>query len=697
MHSNYAQTWSGSRELLAEIRAPWWLKTPYGATLLSADFGGEPPVRLNFDVKLPSDSSLASPANSRLREEIYDFLCLQAHPLARGRRNRSADKDREHLLAAVHVIDYFLLHAQQIGLVDYGFAAVGTQNIQQFLLDVSSARTSAEGIYGWTKRLGSYLREQAVNTPPELVAQTLKKHAALATIDAPPREWQLGLKVSEVLASRVFLFLNGHYRDLDKNSGPYRFGPNSRTLSRQVYANTLLGSSGLMSSFERHVELCWGSRAMTGLEKPRVEVWSARQDRRCSKQRLSAYGEKLLNWRHLSRHGIGIREEVLEDFEMRSVTSVVPLKDIDGVKFVPPQVIAQALRDAICFFYEHAEHILTSLASVLKHTRERGLKPFQLLGGTLEELLHADTRVFGVRAWSTADYLERYFDRPPTQDDFNDFFRVNHAGLLECVRVLYGACQVIVGTLQAARQGEILDLTVGSLDPSLEWLALLTRKSGFDGHRNEDYRPVPAVAVDVVMRLAAFIKEMGLDDGSIFVQPNYWGALGANRSSSAQALDLFCDYIQTATDDTGARYYLREHQLRKFFAMTFFHCCGFAGLDTLRWFLRQLDMKQLWAYLKASVPGASLRHYMSTAVVMTIRNGSDELVALKAVLLQRFGVSSFEVLGDMEMAEALDDLQADKAIEVKPIFGMLRGEPYVKLAVLVDTEGALHAKSTRHS
>lgn len=671
-------------ETLIAYRSPWWLRTKYGAEKLIADFCEAGLVTVSFDITLANGHNLASPRGANLRSEIYDFLCLQAHSITHRRRRRGAEADRKHLMAALHVVDYFLLNDREIGLSTHGFAAVGTQHALQFLIDLSSSPSTVEGIYCWNRKLAEFLRTRAAELLPTEIAEVLKTEPLLGCIDIPQSEWQLGLTFEELMAARVFLYKAGLYRVLDNRQCSYRYGPNGIQLAPLMYRDTLVGTSVHMATGSSQNELCWAPVDHYTRECDAVVVWAGREDIRCSVSQFTAYKAKLMTWQHLSRLGIGIREDVLERIAIVPFQQIVSLKEGKGVTPVPPSVIALLLRNAISFFYAHGDHLLTSLTNILREAAARSMRPFQLDSELIvEDLLDPRTVAFGITCWSLQRSLTEEAGTRACSARYLAELRSSHIGLLDFVRVLYGASLIIVGTMQAARQGEMLDLTAKSLDPTEKWLALLTRKSGFDRLRNEDFRPAPKVAVDVLKRLAAFVDKVGQGKSPIFSMPTYYGLMRCDSNLANAAIDLFVDYFEGPMDAEGRRYYLRQHQLRQFFTATFFHCCSFAGMDVLRWFLRQLDAKHLWAYICASTPGAVLRRYKSVAAGTLIRGGREETTKLVGLLRRRFRISDFDIMTDQELAELLDDLQVDGSVVIEPIFASGGDMTCLRLGIIV--------------
>ena len=96
----------------------------------------------------------------------------------------------------------------------------------------------------------------------------------------------------------------------------------------------------------------------------------------------------------------------------------------------------------------------------------------------------------------------------------------------------------------------------------------------------------------------------------LFATPSIRGDVGFSQPTSYsynRNLDFLCDYIQTPINKKGERYYIRQHQLRRFFAMLFFHSASFGGLETLQWMLGHTDIEHLWNYITETLDGTVLR------------------------------------------------------------------------------------------
>jgi hypothetical protein len=663
---------------LTEYRNAWWLKSEYGAETLVAEFPNLKTVRLSFGLTLRNGLNLASPEATKLRCEIYDFLCIQGHPGTYGTRNRTPLVDRRHLLNAARIVDHFLL-SDDGKLARHGFGTLGTQDIARLLIDLASAESADEGLYAWHSRLTEFLREEVKQLSLADVKDVLDRVPAMAEIARPRSEWRLTLSADELVRARAFL-----YRKTLSVAGRNVWAPNlyetmNTWLQRTLYVNTLLGRFRGMGGLRLPSELTWSARRARRRERDGVGIAGGRDDKTCSETKVEIYRCCLLSWTNLAKVGVGFDESVLAEAAQMDISDAVSLKRDFGFNMVPPHVVVTVLRQAICFFYQHGSHLLNSMAAMLNHYGKAGMPRVDNAGSfDVTRLMLPETLELGVREWTVRRACEG-----SQGAEYAKKLRGDCSGLWDITTVLYGACLIIVGAVQAARQGELLDLNIDALDDTKQWLGLLTRKSGYDGVRNQDFRPTPQVAVDVLETLNQFLRDVDAETDLLFAMPTRTGLLRCDADYANEAIDKFLDYIDSPTDEFGRRYYLRQHQLRKFFVSVFFQCLGFASLEVLRWFMRHLDAKHLWAYIRASTPGSEMRHHMATAAVLLIRNGAPELEKLSALLKSRFNVSSLDVISDKEMEELLTELQKANDVEFEPVFSTSGPNRFVRLGVVV--------------
>ncbi|WP_151637091.1 hypothetical protein [Noviherbaspirillum aerium] len=684
-----------ANDRLVDIRhSSWWLKSPFGAPQMIAQFGDSEPIVIDFEIRLPSGEMLTAARNSQLLEDIYYLLCLQTHPLVNGRRKPDIPIYKDRLRRALQLTDYFLLNAEALRLEDHGLRSIIGTDLKSLLVKIASRNAIVSSIYQWEERLASYIKEESKNICDSDYKKALEREPALRTLHVPPTDFSLkGLTDEDILRGRAALYLSGMYNPTPDKK-PYRLSINTRKISEIIYANTLLGKILRKSIPE---ELCLEPFDKYLQEHIAVPVTTGGLQDSISEQHFSSYKNTLISFKLLSEVGIGIPEKSFDDFGAYRLYDAIQLKEPGRFQTVPPDYVINSLKNAISFFYTHAEHLLESYVNVLKAAKaaDTPIQKFATENSILPFLAN-DTRILGVKYWSLRwqmTVVENGNKKKKSKRSSENYYkrmRDDKQGLMELVHALYGAMQFIVGLLMAARNGELTDLPLDCLDETESWLRLLTRKSGYGDLRRLDERPVPLVAVDVIktiQKLHFRLNKEGLGTGTnLFDTPSIRGGFFKSYTYYNLCLDIFHDYINAPLTRDGRRYYIRQHQLRRAFAMLFFVCCAFAGMDTLRWFLRQVDPEQVYNYLSEFIPGAVLRTMKSVAVALMARDGRSECRSLNEFLNDKFKVPAFEIIDDKSFhtyVNYLENLQAEGSVEIQPVFLNVGTETDCKLGIIV--------------
>ncbi len=184
------------------------------------------------------------------------------------------------------------------------------------------------------------------------------------------------------------------------------------------------------------------------------------------------------------------------------------------------------------------------------------------------------------------------------------------------------------------------------------------------GLRDKIARPMDELCISMLENLER-IQKVLIDCGYLSSIPPIFSYPYINpvRISEAnfynslyQAMDKACDYFETEVVD-GLRYYLRPHQLRRFFVQLYVWSSGESqqGLDVLRWFLGQTDIEHLHHYITESVTGEVLRD----VEVQYVSEHIDSFPKLKSYICQKYNVNNVELL-DSEELEDYINYQASK-------------------------------------
>ena len=303
----------------------------------------------------------------------------------------------------------------------------------------------------------------------------------------------------------------------------------------------------------------------------------------------------------------------------------------------------------------------------------------------------------GVRCWSVSQELRK--DAPvrlgaKAEEIEAEFFRRlrdNH-GLYELLQVLWGSLLIAAGALMARRQGELIELERGSfLDTSGTRLVFAARKRNSRNFRERRARPVPKVIADLLLKLQRMQEEL-LSLGVInekcglfaFPRVHSPGELKVVSDKSCnELLDRFCDYFETERTEDNRRYYIRQHQLRRFFAMLFFWGNSYSGLETLRWFLGHSDPEHLYRYITESTPGEVLKDVKVDFAIEQLRARHPSADQLAYAIQERFGVNMIELVDSEELPGYVESLLLDSKLHIEPhFFNGHNGREYTILIIV---------------
>ncbi|MBE8589808.1 hypothetical protein IQK56_02090 [Pseudomonas sp. MAFF 301449] len=193
--------------------------------------------------------------------------------------------------------------------------------------------------------------------------------------------------------------------------------------------------------------------------------------------------------------------------------------------------------------------------------------------------------------------------------------------LMDAITVLIGAITIIVTMTKPMRESEFRSLKnncIQFVSGDGYWLRQDIRKKYINGVLLQNSRPIPAIsarAIQLLQRLTNGIKKiLGTSDpwflDSLVTLPSF-GVFEASVSIPSstrllQIFDAFCDYVAIAPDPQGRRWYLRVHEMRKSFLITFFWSFRYASLDASRWIAGHDDVSHIYAYIQANFPGEEL-------------------------------------------------------------------------------------------
>jgi len=366
----------------------------------------------------------------------------------------------------------------------------------------------------------------------------------------------------------------------------------------------------------------------------------------------------------------------LSELSGNIISNQINLLEIGRYKSIPSKVILNSIKNGFEFIFKYMDSILESIFAIscigtppyrhgLKYNNWQILKENTWKSKVSPELLK-----LGVKYWYIKNTEKRCFE-----------LRRKNFGLCDLYNVLMGSIQIVIGAITARRQSELIDLhptnnlVPANIDPAnnknIEFeLIFDNRKSGVGGLvtiRESLSRPIPNSIATIIYKLQKInekilnLNNMKVSDLSLINR--YSGHrnkfLKITAGSYNSHLNSFCDYFETPTlpsnSDIIKRYYIRQHQLRRFFALLFFWSKSYDGLDTLRYFLGHTNPEHLYNYITESITGEVLSGVKAQALVEQISESNQDkesiqnIEYLSPILEKYFGVREFEVLSESDI------------------------------------------------
>ncbi|MEH6651984.1 MAG: hypothetical protein V7707_18335 [Motiliproteus sp.] len=662
-----------------KYRQAEWLLNDFDAPTWIYSFGYRTPKELSWDVQLEDGSSLLEERHRDLLNGFRYWLVIATERKKESGAN-ALHTQKGCFHKTLNLIDHFLLHAEQFTLAKTGLAGISTDELKALLTKLASSARINTSLFDWEERLSTYLLRKVQNSDPKQLDALLEQHPHLQVL-MPEQEDSntLSIDVSLIPRVRAWLFSEGCYPQSSLGK------VNCTKLAAEIYANTLNAKSTRKPSPD--ILYCPKSQTHVGRERPGVAINRHGSNNKLCEQHHSKYVKALYCLSSL--HILSIPAPSIESF--RTIQSFTPqVSKLGRFLTLPSQVVFDALRNAIEFHLKYGKALVDSycrLSLAVKAAHRAGNHGARLVNLTQAQFdcaIDPKLTELGVTELGLSVILKpgaRGWQ--PTKGSTKHYYQKlrDNRGLLELMAVYVGCAQVVLGALMARRQGEMLALCVDTcLDKSESWLLFEKEKStsGVFGLRDQEARPIDPIAVKMIKqlwRMQRILKRIGVIDelGPLFSTAQIKGemALYAGPHRYNDNFDLFCDYFEGAGNDLGKRYYIRQHLLRRFFAMLFFHSSAFGGVDTLRWMLGHTDLEHVWHYITESTPGAVLRGttaQWSAENLSKLAEGDTGYQALAELIHDRFGVKNVFLLETADLEAMIEDLLEEGAVEIEPEF-----------------------------
>ncbi|WP_054201517.1 hypothetical protein [Pseudoalteromonas undina] len=621
------------------------------------------------------------------------------------------------------LINAILIHGESIQLAKLHFSALSEDFLMSLMVRLGSLGT-LNGLYDYNNKVRETLLKH-ISIISDNEAEEFKDKYPFCARTLLPEEMPLGLSVTQRVKACCWLNSIGYYQGEVKSkksktgiSIRNHHQGNSAILHNFIYDGQIIpvNSKGI-STFE---ELKLNEKVEDKEFKsiPCTEDITGEMSETLIENYITAL--KLLNT-------VNGRDDTSQYFPtiMTSITCSrirehVKLKKKGRFKTLPPQLVFNLIKNCYEFIQKYQDSIFSSVQSVLaegltKSTGKNSNKDFfQHKSPKHDPNIPSTER----GAWTNTGALLLICDKlqnlgvdrlsiPGTEEDVFEKRR-NNKSLFDLYNVLIGSIQTLTGVIMAKRIDELITLKPHhnlspNIDPSSEKgkktvyeLVASLKKSGSGGEHGQNSsiaRPIPRSFALIIWKLEQFnqgLIKANLTKSSLSlfnnIDPVKLKIGQVNVRSYNSHLNAVCDYFELPVvifgNDEHRRYYVRQHQLRRFFAMVFFWSKGFDGLDTLRWMLGHTDLEHLYRYITESETGAVLNGIKASYIIDAMdKNKLDNMQELVEKLAERYGVNNANI-SLSTITDATDDYEDTSEYKTIPHIEELKKQEKLESQVL---------------
>ncbi|WP_332399589.1 integrase [Vibrio metschnikovii] len=701
-------------------RQPEWLESSFPENKWVLRFG-KTPKTIHWDtIYLDDGKKLTDTKHHKLLNSFKYWITAVDNPLENGGKMIGPVMANQKANRVISLINAILLHSKELKLAKYHLQNVNDDFWLNILMQLAE-HGSFHGVYELDKRTKALL-DNACHGVSDTDAQKIKEKYPYISQDVVQDEAILFLTARDKACT--WLFKQGYYQ---KSEGIHYDG-NSAVLRKLLFEGRILYHD---INFPNYPEL----RLKESRQNTEYRAVENKDSSTGTNQKhISVYIENIrLIHTNLEREDAASPSILSERVSASSISQLVRLKKMGRTRTLPPKFVFNLIRQCYEFAKEHLprdessvtllDEVLTMLAKARSKSTEKHSNPYRPHSDSSawDEKLHRGMSSSMRGYWFQTEAInclsDEYRRKGIKQVQWfvtgteNRFERIRaNESLFELFSVLQGSLQILVGAIMARRQDELVKLkSHGNLYPNVDPfskegakteynLIFKVKKTGSKGVNATIERPIPLSIARFIWQLEQFnikANELNLVYGklSLFNNLNSLRShLNPVQSTTYNAhLDALCDYVETDLvkyeNSEYRRNYVRQHQLRRFFAMAFFWSKGFDGMDTLRWMLGHSDMEHLYNYISESETGAVLNGAKASVIVRGVVDSTSELAKLEGVeevrkiIAERLTGDSSTPITIESVSEAVEDY-ADESYLTIPHISQLQKEQDIETEVI---------------
>ncbi|WP_375748383.1 integrase [Vibrio sp. HN007] len=702
-------------------KTPEWLESSFEDAQWVVKFKSKPRTIYWDSVYLDDGKNLTDKAHGKLLNAFKYWILAVGNPFENGGKLVKKATANGTFNRVILLINAILLHSKTLKLAEYQLQNVDEDFWRNTLMKI--AMNGTDGVYEFDKRAEDLLNQVSDEISDDEVQQFQNSYPHILKT-AHNDDTRLSLKHRQKACA--WLFKQGFYKTTHRG---YLYNGNTARLMALLFEGKALYHDvlGLRTYPELHLkgaELRTEYRAVENKDTSSglIDI------------NISAHISSLnLIYTNLERKDAAQPPLTTKKLNTRSIGLLIDIKKSGRTRTLPPKFVFNLIKQCFEFAMEHLPegpstvNLLDETLTLLSEGRDKSTKKnsnaHRPNNGTkaFDEVLHRNMATTERSYWFQADainclssdYLEKgvkQIERFMLCDE-SRYGRIrNNESLFDLFSVLQGAIQILVGALMARRQDELVSLKSHenlspNIDPFSEKgsqseynLVFKVKKSGNSEKNATVERPIPHAIARLVWRLEQFnIKAMSLKLGqkklSLFnvldTQKCQLSPIGTDTFNGH--LDAACDFFETDLvqypDGEYRRNYVRQHQFRRFFAMTFFWSKGFDGMDSLRWMLAHTDKEHLYRYISESEPGEVLNGAKASVIVRGIVDPDSDIAdldgieELRKIIAERLTGDTSTPITIQTLSEAVKDYDDESYLTV-PTISQIQKEQDVESEVL---------------
>ncbi|MBB2885062.1 integrase [Pseudomonas sp. CT11-2] len=647
-----------------------WLRCKFDENSWAILTNQKKPYELDWGVRLWDGSLLTDDKNEILLRSLKHLLIISTNGVNDEFATLSPDSQNMRLACTLKVIDYLLINAQSYDLIAFGLGALNADDLKGILNQLASFARSEDSIYAWHERVSAFCTLQLGGLSNAEAEEFFAKYPSMLEVsDDVCEDLSLDINASDIPRVRAAMMKANLY--YGNNHNGYKIS--TKVLSERLYPDTLRGRQTAKSALE--ALSFYPNEQNYKREYPSVRVTTGEAEL-LQESLYFYYRYTLVSSASLSALGLPAPSDTI------TIKEYTPkLNQPSRFRSVPSGNLLKLFRSSMEFHVDHGRKILNGFIRVASYCHAQNISMIRLADADFMKIIGPELVDFGVKKLGLSSHRQTGA-RSRRKGDRNQYFkriRANH-GLLELVYVYLGSIQLTVGMIMARRVDELVTLeTQKCLDSTKSWLIFKLAKSTRNalGIRQRESRPIDAIAVEMIEELRRFqklLKRLGVIDDltDLFATPPSMGHKVLQDCSLHlynRHLDFACDYFESDVTESGERYYVRQHQLRRFFAIMFFYTNSFGELDTLRWMFGHRDIEHIWRYLTEcmepkEIRGAGARYFAGLAKKGRLENYKN----LRDLLSAQFGTTSFALVDEGKIETYLAAMLNEGKARFEPQF-----------------------------